>query len=235
MANRDTSPKPAGCFSYIWPRRQPASGNHLLVAILMLFLIWVWDSAAKSCTSQRARTPVSTQHAVVQPSATPMPTRLTVTRTATDEPTRTPYPVATLAITRTRTNTPTRLAPSPTQTALSYRVRSGDTLGAIARAHAVSLGALALANNITDVDRIEVGQVLIMPAGASTPDPVWSVATRLPTATPITRSAPVILEPTSPPAPAPARRCCKICTVGKACGDSCIARNKQCHKPPGCA
>jgi len=32
-----------------------------------------------------------------------------------------------------------------------------------------------------------------------------------------------------------ARSCCKICRKGKACGDSCIASNKKCHKPPGCA
>ncbi|MGH8250047.1 MAG: hypothetical protein ACREVI_05025 [Steroidobacteraceae bacterium] len=29
--------------------------------------------------------------------------------------------------------------------------------------------------------------------------------------------------------------CCKICTTGKACGDSCINRNYECHQPPGCA
>jgi hypothetical protein len=29
--------------------------------------------------------------------------------------------------------------------------------------------------------------------------------------------------------------CCKVCSVGKACGDSCISRDKACHKPPGCA
>ena len=31
------------------------------------------------------------------------------------------------------------------------------------------------------------------------------------------------------------RECCKICRKGKACGDSCIARDKKCYKPPGCA
>ena len=31
------------------------------------------------------------------------------------------------------------------------------------------------------------------------------------------------------------RECCKICRKGKACGDSCIDRDKKCHKPPGCA
>jgi hypothetical protein len=29
--------------------------------------------------------------------------------------------------------------------------------------------------------------------------------------------------------------CCKVCHKGKACGNSCIARNKDCHQPPGCA
>lgn len=29
--------------------------------------------------------------------------------------------------------------------------------------------------------------------------------------------------------------CCKICSKGKACGNSCISRSYTCHKPPGCA
>lgn len=29
--------------------------------------------------------------------------------------------------------------------------------------------------------------------------------------------------------------CCKTCRAGKACGNSCIARSKACHRPPGCA
>jgi hypothetical protein len=29
--------------------------------------------------------------------------------------------------------------------------------------------------------------------------------------------------------------CCKMCTKGKACGNSCISRDKICHQPPGCA
>ena len=42
--------------------------------------------------------------------------------------------------------------------------------------------------------------------------------------------------PTPTPVPAPASRvCCKICTTGKACGNSCIARHLTCHQPPGCA
>ena len=29
--------------------------------------------------------------------------------------------------------------------------------------------------------------------------------------------------------------CCKICTIGKACGDTCISKEKECHVGPGCA
>lgn len=29
--------------------------------------------------------------------------------------------------------------------------------------------------------------------------------------------------------------CCKVCKAGKACGNSCIAKDKKCHQPPGCA
>lgn len=32
-----------------------------------------------------------------------------------------------------------------------------------------------------------------------------------------------------------AQVCCKICTKGKACGNTCIARDKTCHVPRGCA
>ena len=37
-------------------------------------------------------------------------------------------------------------------------------------------------------------------------------------------------------APAPAsEECCKVCRKGKACGDTCIARDKICRVGPGCA
>lgn len=29
--------------------------------------------------------------------------------------------------------------------------------------------------------------------------------------------------------------CCKICRTGKACGDACISKDKECTEPPGCA
>ncbi len=43
----------------------------------------------------------------------------------------------------------------------------------------------------------------------------------------------------SKPLPAPITKnfnsCCKVCNKGKPCGDSCISRNKSCHKGVGCA
>jgi hypothetical protein len=51
------------------------------------------------------------------------------------------------------------------------------------------------------------------------------------TFTPLPTLTPLHLYPTS----APRRSCCKYCTTGKPCGNSCISRNKTCHKPPGCA
>src|SRR4051812_20797083 len=32
-----------------------------------------------------------------------------------------------------------------------------------------------------------------------------------------------------------ARNCCKVCTTGKACGDTCISRSYTCHVGVGCA
>lgn len=46
------------------------------------------------------------------------------------------------------------------------------------------------------------------------------------------------LLPASEPAAlsrAQRERCCKVCRTSQACGDSCIARDKTCTKPPGCA
>lgn len=39
----------------------------------------------------------------------------------------------------------------------------------------------------------------------------------------------------SDPAPDPYAACCAVCDLGKACGDSCIAREETCYEGPGCA
>lgn len=56
------------------------------------------------------------------------------------------------------------LAPTPRPTAHPYRVRGGDTLYTIARRFGLTIGQLLAANpDITDPDRIAVGQVIIIP------------------------------------------------------------------------
>lgn len=60
------------------------------------------------------------------------------------------------------------LAPSPTAAApleapSGYVVRPGDTLGSIAARHGVSVSALARANGIVNIDRIYIGQNLVIP------------------------------------------------------------------------
>lgn len=70
-------------------------------------------------------------------------------------------------------------------------------------------------------------------------------ATAVPTVTSVPTVEPTVepmpeptIEPTVEPTvetQAPAQTCCKHCTAGKACGDSCISKDKTCTKPVGCA
>lgn len=39
----------------------------------------------------------------------------------------------------------------------------------------------------------------------------------------------------STPSPSPPPSCCKVCTTGKPCGDTCISKDDTCHVGPGCA
>jgi membrane-bound lytic murein transglycosylase D len=60
-------------------------------------------------------------------------------------------------------------AARPASADASYRVRSGDTLGKIARRHGVSESALAAENGIRDKRLVKVGQVLRIPGAAASP------------------------------------------------------------------
>ncbi len=42
-------------------------------------------------------------------------------------------------------------------------------------------------------------------------------------------------DTSTPTPPEPANECCRVCRSGKACGDGCIAADKSCSKPSGCA
>ncbi|GAB4158384.1 MAG: hypothetical protein Fur0021_28170 [Candidatus Promineifilaceae bacterium] len=54
-------------------------------------------------------------------------------------------------------------AGTPAANQTIYLVQAGDTLGTIATEFGVSIDDLARANNISDLDHIEVGQQLIIP------------------------------------------------------------------------
>jgi murein DD-endopeptidase MepM/ murein hydrolase activator NlpD len=86
-------------------------------------------------------------------------------------------------------------------------VKAGDTLGLIAQSVGRTVGAMAAYNNLTDVRRLAVGQVLkIPPPGYTPPAPTATAPRPTPTVTPtsaaadtptpaITISTPVLLTP----------------------------------------
>lgn len=47
--------------------------------------------------------------------------------------------------------------------------------------------------------------------------------------------APASTSQTPIPGTQIAQACCKVCSKGKACGDSCVAADRTCRQPPGCA
>ena len=83
------------------------------------------------------------------------------------------------------------------------------------------------------------GSFCLPPKTESHPTPIPTLA---PTRTPVPiRTPPPVSTPTPtplrtpPPISTPAPACCRRCTTGKPCGDSCIAADRTCHQPPGCA
>ncbi len=196
-------------------------------------------------------------------SSPPTVARVETVAVATAQPQAATVAVPTIAApTSTATALAPTSAPTPAQTATpsSYTVVAGDSLSAIAARHGCTMAALAGQNGISDPSLIRVGQVLTIPppdyeasdeaiaewtavalsraaaaieiaptepaATPAPPEPAPTQAPQLaPTDTPVSRAA-----------PAPTQRiCCRVCTTGKACGDSCISRSKTCRQPPGCA
>ena len=133
---------------------------------------------------------------------------------------------------------PTAKVPLLTSTSMPvvYVVKPGDTLSAIAKEFGGTVEALQQANNISDPRRLQIGQELIIPKGETIVPRGTSTEVK-PTSTPLTlKLVPLVPTANTVTGAQPTQRtCCRICRKGKACGDSCIARNKTCHKPPGCA
>ncbi len=43
------------------------------------------------------------------------------------------------------------------------------------------------------------------------------------------------VAPAIAPVEARSPACCRVCSTGKACGNACVSRDRQCHQPAGCA
>lgn len=95
----------------------------------------------------------------------------------TPPPTETPPPLPTGAPAPTVAPAPAQAEASPTAPAAAsptpvlYTVQRGDYLSLIAAEHGVTVEALIGANEITDPNVIEVGQVLVIPLTEATPAP----------------------------------------------------------------
>lgn len=136
-------------------------------------------------------TQIATTVASPTPSTTPSPVP-TATATPVPSATPTPPPSPTPTSVPTATATPRRGASPDT-----YTVKAGDTLALIAQTVGRSVGALAAFNNLTDVRRLAVGQVLKIPPPdytppAPTPTQPRPTPTVTPTSAPADTPAPVI-------------------------------------------
>jgi LysM repeat protein len=101
-------------------------------------------SAAAASPSAASSSPAATK----KPAATPVPTRVPAT------------PAPTPASTPARTATPT---PAASGSYVSYTVKSGDTLSAIAAKYQTTVQAILDANGIRATDYLRIGQVLRIP------------------------------------------------------------------------
>ncbi len=95
--------------------------------------------------------------------ATPTLIPLTATPTTPMPSTRPPAPVTTTPMNPMPTATPIPLTPTPAlPTPVIYVVQAGDTLGAIAKKFGVTVEALQEANGISDPNRLQVDQELVI-------------------------------------------------------------------------
>lgn len=132
-------------------RRWPAIPAVLLVATLFALAI----------SGFRGGTP-----ATAGATATPEPPAATTTSRPTPRPTpgATVIPSPSPLPSPTPTAAPTTAAtPQPSASFRTYRVRSGDTLGAIASRFGTTVKAISALNGITDPSRLQVGQLLLIP------------------------------------------------------------------------
>lgn len=61
---------------------------------------------------------------------------------------------------------------------MTYTVKKGDSLSKIAKAHGTTVNAIAKLNGITNVNRINVGQVLTLPGKPANSDAAIGAAVK---------------------------------------------------------
>ncbi len=121
-------------------------------------------------------------------------------------PGKAPAPAASASAASTSTPAPAAAAAAaaPTTT-FTHVIKSGETLGGIAKKYQVKVGDIALANNIADPTKIRAGQSLKIP-GWQAPAATSSTRATTPTASPAVRPAPApsnTAPALAPAAPAP--------------------------------
>ncbi len=124
------------------------SGSWIGVGLGILIIIGLVIGVTRYQGNLNAQAQIETRAPTATGTATSTPT-ITATPTTTD----TPVPTATFT-------------PTPTPTPLVHIIESGDNPSIIADRYGVNLDDLLKLNNITDVSKLQVGQVLLIPTNS---------------------------------------------------------------------
>ena len=136
-------------------RRWPAIPAVLLVATLFTLAVSGFRSGVPTTAVATASPAAPATTPIPTPTAAPPSTAPTVTPAPAptpSAPTATPAPSPTVVPT-----------PRPAPAVRTYRVQSGDTLGAIAARFGVTVRAITVLNNISESSILSIGQLLRIP------------------------------------------------------------------------
>ncbi len=168
-------PVPEDGLSLLWPAATPvvialesvhgrgvavspprAGGQAVLVALMLVAFVVL--AIAKTGGSLGGSSTPGTPAPTVSAAASAV-----VAASATATPTPLPSVEATPSARPSASAPPPSPTPSPSASPRTYKVRSGDTLAAIAAKFHSTVKAIVAANNITDPRTIHPGQVLVIP------------------------------------------------------------------------
>jgi hypothetical protein len=156
----------------------------LIVVILLDYEQTAHDSVPTALPQEAAAAPTAVVVVIEPPALTAIPA------SPTPAPTETATPIPNLtrdAVVMTLTQMhidATGSAPPPP----AYTLQRGDTLFRVAAQYGVTVDAIVRANNITDPNRLRVGQILLIPVGIA-PDQVQPMVTAPPPAAVVVANA----------------------------------------------